>query len=103
MDFRWSLVAVVDFNTWSPVFQSGMTKRFFNKFLDGMRFSSCDDIIIRFVLLKHQPNRLDVFRGIAPVAFSVQIAEVEFLIKTGFYPCDPASDFSCNECFTPSW
>ena len=37
-----------------------------------------DDVVVRLVLLEHEPHRLDVVAGEAPVALRVEVAEREF-------------------------
>ncbi len=42
-----------------------------------VRLAGGDDVVVRLVLLEHQPHRLDVVAGVAPVALRVEVAEVE--------------------------
>src|SRR5260221_13268435 len=40
-----------------------------------MRFARSDDVVVRFVLLKHQPHRTDVVLRVTPVATGVEVTE----------------------------
>ena len=48
-----------------------------------MRFAGCNHIIVRFVLLQHQPHGFDVFLGIPPITLGVQVAQIKFVFETG--------------------
>jgi hypothetical protein len=71
----------------------------FEEFADGMGFASGDDVIIRGVLLEHQPHGLDIIFGIAPVAFGVEVAEVEFVLLFGDNAGNGTGDFAGDEGF----
>ena len=43
--------------------------------LDRMAHAGGDDVVVRLVLLEHQPHRAHVVAGEAPVALRVEIAE----------------------------
>jgi hypothetical protein len=43
--------------------------------LHGVRDAGGNDEVVRGVVLEHQPHRLDVVLGIAPVAPGVEVAE----------------------------
>ncbi len=47
----------------------------FDKFAHRMRFSCCHDIIIRRVVLQHQPHRMDIILCAAPIPFAFQVPE----------------------------
>ena len=59
-----------------------MLERDIEKFANGMRLVRGDHIVIRFILLKHQPHGLDVFLGISPIPFGIEISEIQFLLET---------------------
>ena len=43
----------------------------------GVLFAGSDDVVLRLLLLEHEPLHLDVVAGVAPVAAGVEVAEVE--------------------------
>jgi hypothetical protein len=47
----------------------------FDQVPDAVGFSCGDDIVLRFVLLEHQPHRPHVVRRVAPVAAGFEVAE----------------------------
>jgi hypothetical protein len=51
----------------------------FNKVPDAVRNASRDDIVLRLVLLKHEPHRLDLVAGEAAIAAGIEVAEQERL------------------------
>ena len=40
-------------------------------------------VVARLVVLEHPPHRLDVLRGVAPVADGVEVAQVEVVLHAG--------------------
>ena len=46
-----------------------------------MGFAGGDDVIVGLVLLQHQPHRLDVVAGEAPVALGVEVAEEQLVLQ----------------------
>ena len=44
---------------------------------DGMAHAGGDDVVVRLVLLEHQPHRAHVVAGESPVAPRVEVAEAE--------------------------
>ena len=59
-----------------------MAESLIEKLAHRMRFARRDDIIVRLVLLKHQPHGLDEISGMSPIAFGVEVAEIEFVLQT---------------------
>ena len=45
------------------------------EFTHGMGLTGADHIIVRMVLLKHQPHRLHIIAGKAPVTLGFKVAE----------------------------
>ncbi len=54
-------------------------EREFHQPLDRVRLAGGDDVVVRLVLLEHQPHGPDVVAGEAPVALRVEVAEFEVL------------------------
>ena len=48
--------------------------------------ASSNDIVLRFLLLEHQPLHLDVIAGVAPIALGVEVAHVERLLQADLNP-----------------
>ena len=48
--------------------------------LDRVRLARGDDVVVGRLLLQHQPHRLDVVAGEAPVALGVQVADAQLLL-----------------------
>ncbi len=51
-----------------------------------MGLAGGDDVIVGTLLLEHEPHRLDIIPGKAPVALGLEIPEVELLLETEFDP-----------------
>ena len=99
--FGGAKVAGVLFDVVLPV-EANVGKGGFHKFAHGVGLAGGDNVVVRSVLLEHQPHGFNVFGGIAPVAFGVQIAKVEFLLETHLYAGNGAGDFAGDESFTAS-
>ncbi len=50
-------------------------------------------------LLEHQPHRFDVIAGEAPVAFGVEVAEIQFFLESFLDAGGGAGDFAGDKCF----
>src|SRR5271170_7874029 len=48
---------------------------------DRMLFAGCDDEILRFRLLQHEPLRADIVPGVTPIAARIQIAQIQSLLQ----------------------
>jgi hypothetical protein len=48
-----------------------------NKLTHAVLLAGRDDVVLRLLLLQHEPLHLDVIAGVAPVAFGVEVAEEE--------------------------
>ena len=89
IDFGGAVVAGVGFDIFAPV-EPGVAEGGFEEFADAVGFAGGDDVIVRFVLLEHEPHGFDVFFGVAPVAFGIEVAEVKAGRDLG--PAIPAAD-----------
>ena len=57
-----------------------------------------DNVVLRLLLLEHEPLHLDVVAGVAPVAFGAEVAEEELLLKADLDAGEAASDLAGDEC-----
>src|SRR4028119_2097671 len=64
-----------------------------------MGLVSSNDIIVRLVLLQHQPHRLHVVFSIAPVPLGVEIAQENLFLLAGDYSGNGASNFASYKSF----
>jgi hypothetical protein len=48
-----------------------------NKLTHAVLLAGRDDVVLRLLLLQHEPLHLDVVAGVSPVAFGVEVAEEE--------------------------
>ena len=99
VDFGWAFVALVVFNVFFPI-EFKMGESFLDELLYGVRLVGSDDVVIRGVLLEHQPHHFGILFRVAPVAFCFQVAQVEFVLDSGFDACGSTRDLSCDKCFT---
>ncbi len=65
---------------------------------DGDHLARRDHVVVGLVLLEHEPHRLDVVAGVAPVALRVEVAEVELLLHAQLDAPDGAGDLAGDEC-----
>ena len=56
-----------------------------------------DDVVAGLVLLEHQPHRLDVVAGEAPVALGVEVAEGQLRLVPELDLGDPVGDLPRHE------
>ena len=68
-----------NFGSWrtydAPVLDTDLAERQAHELLDAVCLAGGDDVVVGLVLLQHQPHRLHVVAGIAPVALGVEVAE----------------------------
>ena len=57
--------------------ETGVGERHVHQLADRMALAGRDDVVVRLVLLQHQPHRAHVVAGEAPVALRVEIAEMQ--------------------------
>ena len=48
---------------------------------DRVGLAGGDDVVVGLVLLQHQPHRLHVVAGVAPVALGVEVAQHEVVLQ----------------------
>src|SRR5688500_18656826 len=59
--------------------------------------SGADDVIVRGILLKHAPHRIDIVAGEAPVAPRVEVAEAQLLRLPELDARHTVRDLACDE------
>ena len=62
-------------------FGTNLRKGLFHKLPHRVRFSRRQHVIIGFILLQHAPHAFDVVLGVTPVAFGVEVAQKEALLR----------------------
>src|SRR5580693_4664766 len=55
------------------------------------------DVVVGVLLLQHQPHRLDIVAGKAPIALRFEISKIELVLKTLSYSADRAGNLSRDE------
>src|ERR1035437_8792416 len=76
-------VAGIDFDVLAPV-EVRRLEGEVSKFPDGVGMAGTDDIVIRCILLEHEPHGADIVWGVAPIAASVQVAKVKLIDNAVF-------------------
>jgi len=76
-----------------------MREGLFHEFAHAMTLAGREHVIVRFVLLQHEPHAFDEIAGIAPVSFGIQIPEKQLFLQTVFDRCHRARDLARHECF----
>jgi len=71
----------------------------FNEFTHGVSFAGGDDVVVGDVLLQHPPHRAHVILGVAPVAFRVEVAQIQGLLQAQVDVGDGAGDLAGDEGF----
>src|SRR5689334_15350541 len=69
----------------------------FGELAHAVRLAGGDDIIVGLGLLQHEPHRLDIVPGEAPVALRLEIAEVELLLQPFLDAADGARHLARDE------
>jgi hypothetical protein len=64
-----------------PVVDADPGEREGEELADRVRLPGGDDVVVGLLLLEHQPHRLDVVTGEAPVALGVEVAEHDVLLR----------------------
>src|SRR5882672_12309365 len=77
-----------------------MFKSNFKKLSNTVSFPRRKNVIVRLVLLQHEPHSLDKFFGIPPITFCVQVSQVEFFLRACEYVSYSARNLTGNKRFT---
>ena len=95
-----------------------MVKGNLTSIADTVGAFGADNVVLGFFLLEHEPHGFDVFFGVTPVAHSIKVAKVEFVIGSnkqvpkfvdgdvfGFVSDDgsPCCDFAGDEVESTAW
>lgn len=96
--FRRTVIALVDRDIVLPV-QTDVTESDFEELADRLCLARGDHVTVRLLLLQHQPDGFHVFPGITPVAFRIQVAEVELVLQTRENVGEGAGDFPRDKGF----
>ena len=56
-----------------------------------------NDVIVRLLLLEHQPHGFDIIAGIPPVPLGIEIAQIEFLVQAQFDPRGGSGDLAADK------
>jgi hypothetical protein len=102
VDFRRAQQRRIGTHVASPV-ETDVAERDLHELADGMTDASGDDVVIRLVLLQHQPHRAHVVAGIAPVALRVEIAERQMIGQTELDPRHAIGHFARHELQPAAW
>src|ERR1051326_350247 len=62
-----------------------------------MRLAGGENKIVAGILLQHLPHSVDVFRGVTPIAFCVEVAEKQFLLQSVLDGGDGPGNFAGNK------
>src|ERR1700761_7589269 len=68
-----------------------------DKFAHAMRFAGCENVVASLRLLEYSPHAFDIVARMTPVAFGVEVAEIEPLGAAVMNRGDSARDFSRHE------
>ena len=79
------------------VIEPDMGEGDFEEVAHRVGFARGDNVVVRFVLLQHQPHRLHVIAGVAPVTLRVEIAEPQLVGKPQLDPGDSVADLARDE------
>mmetsp|Transcript_40 Transcript_40/g.69 ORF Transcript_40/g.69 Transcript_40/m.69 type:complete len:205 (-) Transcript_40:453-1067(-) len=71
-----------------------------DKFTNTVLLSSCNHIILWFILLEHEPLHLDVILRMPPISLRVEISQVQCVIQTSLDPRQTSCDLPCHKCLT---
>ena len=52
-----------------------------HEFADRMRLTGRHDIVVRLILLQHEPHCFDIIAGEAPIALGIEVAQEELLLQ----------------------
>ena len=90
----------MNFGSWTVYFlpvQPDVLERDLHQVADRVRLAAGDDVVVRLVLLEHEPHGPDVVAGEAPVAASLEVADAEFLLQPELDPGDRVGHLAGDE------
>src|SRR4249920_262370 len=68
-----------------------------DELLHGVRRTGRDHEVLRLLLLEHEPHRLDVVAGKAPISLGREIAEAKLILEAELDACDAVADLARHE------
>ena len=77
--------------------EADQPERELDELADGVHLTGRDDVVVRLVVLEHQPHRLDVLGRVSPVAAGVEVAEVQLVGLAGDDRGDAAGHLAGDE------
>ena len=89
-------VSRVDRDVLVPV-QAQQAEHLVEELADAVGLAGGDDVVVGLVLLEHQPHRLDVVAGEAPVALGVQVAQEQLVLQALLDAGGGAGDLAGDE------
>ena len=81
--------------------QSDMGESDAAEFPDCRSAARCHNIIVGFVLLKHEPHGTDIVSRVPPIALGIEIPKLQFVGKSKFDPRHAVRDLSCHKFDSP--
>src|SRR5580704_3149956 len=93
-----TIVARVDCHMLRPV-EANTRESQFNKALYAVALTRPYHVIVRLVLLEHEPHSFHVFRRISPVALRIHVADIECFLQPGLYSRGRPGDLAGNKGF----
>src|ERR1700675_3699521 len=62
-----------------------------------MSLAGCDDVVVRMLLLQHQPHRLDVVARETPIALGLEVSQQQLVLQPHLDAPETARDFPGDE------
>ncbi len=84
-----------------PVVDADLGERPLDELTHRVRLAGGDDIVLRFVLLQHQPHRPHVIAGESPVAFGVERPHHQLVLQPELDPRRRVGDLARHELDPP--
>src|SRR5205807_8055413 len=94
-------VSRFDFDIPAPI-EADIPECLFHKLLHRVTLSRPEDIIVRTLLLKHQPHAFHILRRVSPVAPGVEVTQVQVLLPPAQDGRDRPRDLPRDERFSPA-
>src|SRR3984893_3804611 len=89
-------IATVDLDMALPV-EASRREGELDQIAHAVRLPGRYDVVVGFLLLQHQPHRLDIVAGKAPIALRFEISKIELVLKTLSDSADRAGNLSRDE------
>src|SRR5271167_3172346 len=89
-------IAAIDLDVALPV-EASRREGELHEIANAVRLTCGDDVVVRLLLLQHQPHRLDIVAGKAPIALRFEVSQVKLVLKALADPADRPSHLTRNE------